>query len=293
MKRLALLILTAMTIMACSHKPVEFNNLKSHYAQADDIRIHYKTAGRGDKALVFVHGLGCDLNTWQAQYDTFITANNIRMLFVDLPGFGQSDKPETDYTLEFFANAVKAAMDDAKIEKAILVGHSLGTPVCRQMCFDHPERVSALVDIDGVYILLPADPEVCDMYVIDMQAFAAGFCQDNVAEYFAGFVRQLAGPNTPQFVTDYAMSTMPQTPGYVACSTMAHLIMRYLTGQKIDVPAAIICTQNSGLEPDNKDRMAELYTNMDYTELTTCGHFIHMEQPEVVNQAIRKLIERM
>lgn len=292
MKKLALFLAIALLTAACGKQTISFAELESHYANVEDIHVHYKLAGEGEQAIVFVHGLGCDLNTWQAQYDTFITANNVKMLFVDLPGFGQSDKPETDYTLEFFANAVKAAMDDAKIEKAILVGHSLGTPVCRQMCFDYPERVSALVDIDGVYVLLPADPEACDMYVNDMQAFASGFCQDNVADYFAGFVRQLAGPNTPQFVTDYAMSTMPQTPGYVACSTMGHLIMRYLTGQKIDVPAAIICTQNSGLEPDNKDRMAELYTNMDYTELTTCGHFIHMEQPEVVNQAIRKLLDK-
>lgn len=290
MKRLALILLTVITLMACHQQPAEFGSLESHFVQTDGTNIHYKVAGQGGQAIVFVHGLGCDLNTWEAQYDAFANSKDTKLIFIDLPGFGQSDKPETDYTLEFFANAVKAAMDDAKIEKAILVGHSLGTPICRQMCFDYPERVSALVDIDGVYVLLPADPEACDIYVYEMQAFASGFCQDNVAEYFAGFVGQLAGPNTPQFVTDYAMSTMPKTPGYVACSTMGYLIMRYLTGQKINVPAAIICTQNSGIEPDNKDRMAALYTNMDYTELTTCGHFIHMEQPEVVNQAIRKLL---
>lgn len=51
----------------------------------------------------------------------------------------------------------------------------------------------------------------------------------------------------------------------------------------------VICTQNSGLDPDNKQKMQRLYPNLDYTELTTCGHFIHMEQPDMFNEKLRAL----
>jgi hypothetical protein len=52
----------------------------------------------------------------------------------------------------------------------------------------------------------------------------------------------------------------------------------------------VICTQNSGLDPDNKQKMLRLYPNLDYTELTTCGHFIHMEQPEMFNNKLKAFI---
>jgi len=52
----------------------------------------------------------------------------------------------------------------------------------------------------------------------------------------------------------------------------------------------VICTQNSGLDPDNKQKMLRLYPNLDYTELTTCGHFIHMEQPAMFNEKLKTFI---
>ena len=52
----------------------------------------------------------------------------------------------------------------------------------------------------------------------------------------------------------------------------------------------VICTQNSGLEPDNKEKMQALYSNLDYTELTTCGHFIHMEQAEMFNEKMKEFV---
>jgi pimeloyl-ACP methyl ester carboxylesterase len=44
------------------------------------------------------------------------------------------------------------------------------------------------------------------------------------------------------------------------------------------------------LEPDNKEKMQALYPNLDYTELTTCGHFIHMEQSEMFNEKLKNFI---
>jgi len=58
----------------------------------------------------------------------------------------------------------------------------------------------------------------------------------------------------------------------------------------IDLPVMVICTQNSGLKPDNKQKMQRLYPNLDYTELTTCGHFIHMEQSDMFNEKLKAFI---
>ena len=52
----------------------------------------------------------------------------------------------------------------------------------------------------------------------------------------------------------------------------------------------VICTQNSGLEPDNEQKMLASYSNLDYTELTTCGDFIHMEQSEMFNEKLKDFV---
>ena len=56
----------------------------------------------------------------------------------------------------------------------------------------------------------------------------------------------------------------------------------------LNVKTMVICTQNSGLDPDNKAKMQKLYPVLDYTELTDCGHFIHMEQAEMFNSKLKE-----
>ena len=65
---------------------------------------------------------------------------------------------------------------------------------------------------------------------------------------------------------------------------------KWWNNRQISLPVMVICTQNSGLDPDNKQKMQRLYPNLDYTELTTCGHFIQMEQPEMFNEKLKAFI---
>jgi pimeloyl-ACP methyl ester carboxylesterase len=71
------------------------------------------------------------------------------VIALDLPGHGQSDKPQIAYTMDLFANAIDAVMRDAKVERAVLVGHSMGTPVARQFYRKYPQKTLAIVIVDG------------------------------------------------------------------------------------------------------------------------------------------------
>ena len=285
-------------VTSCGHTQ-QFDNEPSKYLVCDDgSRVHYKVVGEGEPTVVFVHGLGCDMRTWFKQYDA-LASDSVKQVYVDLPGFGKSDRVDEDYTLAFFANRVAAVLKKEGVKQAVLVGHSLGTPICRQVAFDYPELVAGIMDIDGVYCLYPAidenstkeQIEAAAQYDAAVEGFAQSFCSDSVAENIKTFVKSLCGPNTPAEIADYAMSTMPEIDAEVACSTMSNLIDRkWWTGQWLDVPTVVICTQNSGLQPDNKQQMQALYSNLDYVELTDCGHFIHMEQPDIVNNKLRELL---
>lgn len=287
--RYSLLLFATLLIWAChpANKENEGtdNNLVYHEEQV---------CGEEAQTLVFVHGLGCDLATWKYQREAFKDYN---LVLIDLPGFGKSSKPEVDYTLDFYAESIHGVLEKIswKAGKVVLVGHSLGSTICRQYVFNYPDEVAALVDIDGVYCLYPKDTTSQEYveYKAAVDGFASSFDTDSVNAVFQGFVAALAGPETPQEVNDYAMSVMPNTPRYVAASTMKNLVKKEnWTGAVIDVPTLVICTQNSGLMPDNKQQMEALYSNLQYEELTTCGHFIHMERLDWFNQTLRQFLSK-
>ena len=293
MKRIVLYLLFALLLVGCGKQSQTLSELKSEYVTIDDsIRVHYKiwneSVGSDAKTICFVHGFGCDMNTWEKQFEAFRDGKDLQLVFIDLPGYGLSDKPHVEYTLDFFAHAIDEVLNVNSIKDAVFVGHSLGTPVCRQTLMTTGHK-GALVDVDGVYCFY--DGTETPEYVEAVNQFGHAFDGDNCREVITGFVSSLAGKETPQEINDYAMSVMPETPQYVASSTMQHLIeKKWWPNRQITQPVMVICTQNSGLDPDNKQKMERLYPNLDYTELTTCGHFIHMEQPEMFNDKLKAFI---
>lgn len=276
--------LCASLFISCS-TPHTLQEVKYQSVLMDSIKICYKTYGSGHNNIVFVHGFGCDINAWSEQFSYF--CDKARMVFIDLPGFGQSDKPHTDYTLDFYADAVKTVMDALKIRGAVLVGHSLGTPVCRQAVLKYPDLASRLVDIDGVYCFYPAPPEMVAMY----EAFAESFNNKDITQVLKDFTAPLNTPQTPAEVVDYAMTIMPQTPSYVAYSTMRNMISeKYWDGTIIEIPALVIASVNSQIPPDYNQIMSTLYAKMEYHELSDTGHFIMMERPQMFNEMLEQFI---
>src|SRR5262245_45695393 len=120
----------------------------SFFANFDGIKVHYKVLGSGQPTLVLVHGWTCNLGFWKAQAPL---ADQMRLVLVDLPGHGMSDKPERVYSMELMARALEAVLQDAKIERAVLVGHSMGTPVVWQFSRLFPAKTQALVAVDGSF----------------------------------------------------------------------------------------------------------------------------------------------
>lgn len=94
---------------------------KSNWAKLDGVKIRYYDIGnkRSQNALVFVHCWTCNVEFWKDNYSAF---SGQRVIAMDLPGHGQSDKPTIDYSIEYFARAVDAVIKKAGIKKAVLAG---------------------------------------------------------------------------------------------------------------------------------------------------------------------------
>jgi pimeloyl-ACP methyl ester carboxylesterase len=124
-----------------------------HYARtvhlpAHGLALHVYDAGAGtDTPMLLIHGLGDEADTWR-HVITPLAADR-RVVALDLPGFGRSEKPERPYTLPFFQDVIIELLDILAIPRAILVGHSLGAVIAHSTALNRPERVERLVLIDG------------------------------------------------------------------------------------------------------------------------------------------------
>jgi pimeloyl-ACP methyl ester carboxylesterase len=105
---------------------------------------------------MLIHGLGDEADTWRHILPAL--AERRRVIALDLPGFGRSDKPRRAYTLAFFAGAVAALMNALGVERATLAGSSLGAAVAQRLALSHPTLVERLVLIDGGLPVQPGRP---------------------------------------------------------------------------------------------------------------------------------------
>jgi pimeloyl-ACP methyl ester carboxylesterase len=119
--------------------------------------MHYLEGGQG-RPVIFLHGLGSASESWR----TIATAlaADLRVLVPDQIGFGASDKPMLDYSTGMLVDFLAEFMDDAGLEKASLVGHSMGGRVASLFALRHPERVERLVLVSGAGYKPNYEPEV-------------------------------------------------------------------------------------------------------------------------------------
>jgi pimeloyl-ACP methyl ester carboxylesterase len=112
------------------------------YASVDQTRIYYEAEGEGP-ALVLVHGSGGNHAIWWQQVPYF--AQRYRTITVDLRGFGNSDAIADGPDARDFPRDVLGVLDDLKIEKAALLGQSIGALACLRLGVDQPQRVAGVV----------------------------------------------------------------------------------------------------------------------------------------------------
>lgn len=111
---------------------------------SDGTRIHYEVAGRPDgEPLLLIQGLGVDMKGWAAQ--RYALGRRYRLVLVDNRGAGQSDKPRGAYDLEAMAADAIAVLDAEHIERAHIMGASMGGVLAQIIAVRRPERVRSLV----------------------------------------------------------------------------------------------------------------------------------------------------
>jgi pimeloyl-ACP methyl ester carboxylesterase len=228
--------------------------------------------------LVFLHGIGGRASAWHA-IQQICAAAGYGSLAWDMPGYGGS--PAIDpYTFEGLANALCALLDKQGVQKAVLVGHSMGSMLALQMWAQHPKRVAGLV-------LAASSP-----------AFGQG-SGDFQREFIA---QRLAPIQAGQSMADVAETLVPTmvAPGYAGTglaqakicmgaispatykAALSALVQFEQRGAlpTITVPTLCIAAEHdSTAAPSVVQRMAEKIPKAQFQCLPGVGHLVTFEQP--------------
>ena len=269
------LVLMALAITASADV---ITDAPSQWAASPSGRIHYRSWGRGRDAIVLIHGWMCDMSYFAPQVTHF--ANGMRVVAIDLPGHGLSDKPEIDYTQPFFAESVRRVLDDAHVKRAVLVGHSMGTQVARQFYRMYPERTLALVWLDGSFKAMITDQATIDTIL--------------------GSLRGPGYPAAAARVVDGMLAVAPDS-GYkahireVMLGTPQHVVASAATGmfdlklwndEPIKVPMLLIHAKSPLWTEEYEKYVRRIVPNVDYVVMDGVSHFLHTEKPAEINALI-------
>lgn len=113
-----------------------------HYRTIHGYRRAFRVAGSGP-TLLLIHGIGDNSTTWHPVHSKL--AQRFTVIAPDLLGHGQSDKPRADYSVAAYANGMRDLLSVLDIEKATVVGHSLGGGVAMQFAYQFPQLVERLI----------------------------------------------------------------------------------------------------------------------------------------------------
>jgi pimeloyl-ACP methyl ester carboxylesterase len=259
------------------------DNASSRFAKLDDIRIHYKSLGEGQTAVVFIHGWTCDLTFWRAQVPAL--DGRVRMVFIDLPGHGRSDKPKIEYTMDLFAHAIDAVLQDAGVKSAVLVGHSMGTPAVRQFYRRYPKETHALVAVDGT--LRPFTTRKEDLEEV------AQYSGPDYKDKIDAAAGAMFAKGAPADLRKAAKEVMRKVPQHVVVGTLKAMIDPAIwKDDAIEVPLQVILAKNPFWSKDYEKYVRKLAPQVDYRVLDGVGHFLMLEKPREFNQALAEFLNK-
>ena len=257
---------------------------ESKFVEVDHLKVHYTNYGKGETALLFVHGWACDEAVWAEQAAAL--AEKMRVITIDLPGHGQSDKPNTiSYDKDLYARAIDGVIGDAGVKSVVLVSHSNGTPFARHYYRKFPAKVKGLVIVEGPLRAMFGEP-VRESFIHQLQG-------QNYAESMGRMVDGMTKPVKDAALRAKIKAMMLKTPQHVAISEFEATDDNDLWKEdKIEVPVLVILAKQPAWSAEYEQFVRRLAPKVDYQTWENVSHFLMMDKPREFNAALLKFLEQ-
>jgi pimeloyl-ACP methyl ester carboxylesterase len=263
----------------------------------ETVHLDHEVHGSSGPDLVLIHGLGLSSRrTWQRQLARL--AERYRVHSYDVRGFGASDKPGGPLSVDQHARDLLALLDALAIDRAVLIGFSMGGWISQQFVLDHPERVSALVLACTSSGLRPEGAERFVARSLDVEARGLGPLVDAaIASTFAPATLE----RDPELIAFYRREFLDEArnPPAAYAQMFRALTVPNWTAQLrlIRCPTLIVCgREDRGVSCGRTPTEAAqtLHHGIAGSQLAVLdggGHYAHLERPELWNRTVLDFLD--
>lgn len=258
--------------------------------------IAFQISGDEGLPLIFLHGIGGDAESWRAQLDDF--SNEYRAIAWDMPGYGDS-APLEEMTFPALVDSVLVLLDRLSIERAHLIGHSLGGMIAQAFAIAHPERLRSLTltatsaafgkRVGGELDLTWRDSFV-DQRLGPLDRGAS------MTELAPKLVQGLVGDEPDPKGLEQAILSMAAVPeaGYRAAIHCLTEFDQDAALADIRTPTLLISGEKDPVAPPRvMRRMAKTMPDARFEVLQGSGHLGYLERPLAFNDLLRSFLKSL
>jgi 2-hydroxy-6-oxonona-2,4-dienedioate hydrolase len=265
--------------------PQKFTNVNGY-------TIRYLDYGLPDgktnsKVLILLHGLGASAERWSRVIPTL--SRYYRVIIPDIIGFGYSDKPAVEYTMDFFIDIFfKVFLDNLGISKASIIGSSFGGHVATEFAIRFNGMVEKLVLVSPAGMMKTSTPTL-DRYI--MAALYPVY--EHVYEAFSEMAYDSDEAVNEEIVMDFVNRMRLTNAKYAFMSTV--LGIRYAPKLKgrlssIIAPTLLVWGDNDKMIPLQYAREYEEIPKSKIIVIKNCGHTPYVEKPITFNKIILRFL---
>jgi pimeloyl-ACP methyl ester carboxylesterase len=249
---------------------------RRHVDLPDGTRLMYLERGDSNGTpVVLLHGYTDSMLSFERVLPYL--PRSLRLFAITQRGHGDSGKPEGSYTSDMFARDLARFLDAHGIERAVIVGHSMGSTVAQRFAVEYPERVQALI-LEGAFMPRPANSEV-DKFIDEVLALKDPIDPAFVREFQRS---TLAQPVPPEFFETVVGESM-KVPAHVWRAALQPYRTLDFSGElrKISVPTLLVWgDQDSYTRRQEQDALNQAIGGSRLVIYAGAGHSPHWEEPQ-------------
>jgi pimeloyl-ACP methyl ester carboxylesterase len=253
---------------------------------ADGVHIEYHVYGKGDPAVILIHGWSCDGNYWSSQLAAL--RERYTTVTVDLGGHGASGRNRTDWSMGNFGEDVAAVARQLQNGKIVLVGHSMGAPVALEATRRIGDRVIGIIAVDSLKTI--GEPPLSEQQI---QQRLKPFRDDFIGHTREFVTRALFGPDADPAFAQKVAYDMSLEPPEVAIPAMESLSRMDYAQVLPDIHVPVVAINSSLGAPVDEALIRKSIPDFKAIRLEHTGHFLMMEAPDRFNPILLQQIEAL
>lgn len=261
-------------------------------ATVNGVDISYKDSGGSGTPVLLLHAFPLNSDQWEPQIESL--GDRFRFIAPDLKGFGGSAAPEdrSEYTMDNYADEAAGLLDELGIDKATVVGLSMGGYIAFAFLRRHGDKVAALVLADS---RAEADPPEGIEKRSGQQELVGNEGTAGLIEALSGALLGEPTREKKPEVVERAKALMQNPPAGFIGALEAMKGRPDSTGDLagISVPTLIIVGENDGVTPPDASRkMHEHIAGSRLVVIPEAGHLSNIEAPEAFNGALAEFLNQ-